>query len=428
MSITKEKQKVVLFTGAGASVRHNIPTMPQFSNAIQECEYFRNNDLVNDFYAVQRYCNAIAEGIGESARNIESLASILESIIRCRPNDQIPGANKLKDPKTALNKILIAISEIANPIKSFPRLKQPVWESVQQSSRSPIASMLAMVTNIDYTIITTNYDIFHEMEVWQCGGGISYLGLHESTEIASRMHTLSMHSFANFSGIPDARSAPCVKVVKLHGSTNWLPHPWHEGAILIEDRVLQHGQNGISYKSDRMLDKYAHEQQPIAIASLNRDNIAGSGATSFLGCNPHISNKEIPKIIVPTLFKNDHEHLSRQWVAAAEALQTAEQIIFAGYSFPSSDTYMRYFLNVCLSGNVKVRKIYVINPDVSVWTDRIGDIFGSVLHKEILQYIPAKLEEISISELLLGKWNPDLDSDWFRKAESGKRIRDTLGI
>jgi hypothetical protein len=47
------------------------------------------------------------------------------------------------------------------------------------------------------------------------------------------------------------------------------------------------------------------------------------------------------------------------WQGAAQALKDAELIAFIGYSFPPSDTEMKYFLAGALAENAKLRKIMI---------------------------------------------------------------------
>ena len=68
------------------------------------------------------------------------------------------------------------------------------------------------------------------------------------------------------------------------------------------------------------------------------------------------------------------------WRGAAKAIQSAQYVVFVGYSFPPTDTDMRYFLGRSLLGNAQLRKIMVVDPSASEIVKRLcgtGSGYGS---------------------------------------------------
>ncbi len=125
-----------------------------------------------------------------------------------------------------------------------------------------------------------------------------------------------------------------LKVMKLHGSLNWL-HSRENGGLFIKE------QTGIA-PSILIADKYPDEKL---------ENL----------------------IVTPTLLKNlSNTHLKMVWHNAGIDLSEAERIVFVGYSLPLADFEFRYLLLRSLYKNGNYPKIRVIlyPPDTPTLTER----------------------------------------------------------
>jgi hypothetical protein len=164
------------------------------------------------------------------------------------------------------------------------------------------------------SVITTNYDIITESM-------LTKLGYYPKLPFSYKRKGSGEYSvFAHGD----------VLLCKLHGSVNW----WSEGSdIFIDDSTAY------IYDPDR------REVELPRIMSLSY-------------CLP-----APPIISPPTFFKETlHKETENNWKAARKALSEADHIVFVGYSFPPSDTYMRYFLGASLYDNLQLENILVIDP------------------------------------------------------------------
>lgn len=70
------------------------------------------------------------------------------------------------------------------------------------------------------------------------------------------------------------------------------------------------------------------------------------------------------KIIPPVFNKTDATFASPIWKAGLNALRNCKNLIICGYSLPTSDTYMQYFLKAALGPNRDLNRIYVFDPEL----------------------------------------------------------------
>ena len=71
------------------------------------------------------------------------------------------------------------------------------------------------------------------------------------------------------------------------------------------------------------------------------------------------------------------EILLKQWSGAGDALARAERLWFIGYSFPESDSFMRFFLAASLASNSHLRQIAVLDPSLDVIETRAKSLFSA---------------------------------------------------
>ncbi len=73
---------------------------------------------------------------------------------------------------------------------------------------------------------------------------------------------------------------------------------------------------------------------------------------------------EEPKIIPPVFNKTDSTFGTPIWKAALDALRDCKHLIICGYSLPTTDTYMQYFLKAALGPNRNLHKLHVFDPEI----------------------------------------------------------------
>jgi hypothetical protein len=76
------------------------------------------------------------------------------------------------------------------------------------------------------------------------------------------------------------------------------------------------------------------------------------------------AQSEAPALIPPTWKKTFPRSMASIWGHAATALRTATRIIVIGFSLPETDLHFKYLLASGLAGNISLRKIAFVGPDV----------------------------------------------------------------
>lgn len=75
-----------------------------------------------------------------------------------------------------------------------------------------------------------------------------------------------------------------------------------------------------------------------------------------------VQSLEHPKIIPPVFNKADSTFASTIWKEALNSLRSCKNLIICGYSLPTTDTYMQYFLKAALGANKDLTRIFVFDP------------------------------------------------------------------
>lgn len=78
-----------------------------------------------------------------------------------------------------------------------------------------------------------------------------------------------------------------------------------------------------------------------------------------------VKSLENPKIIPPVFNKADSTFASTIWKEALKSLRNCKNLIICGYSLPTTDTYMQYFLKAALGANKDLTRIFVFDPLLS---------------------------------------------------------------
>lgn len=193
------------------------------------------------------------------------------------------------------------------------------------------------------TIITFNYDLLVEDALANFGIPIAYGGLHEAS--LGNFHETKYHpGQPELIGLSDPLPEDHVRVIKLHGSVNWMLNPEFDpqsdsGAAKYRVIVLDDYQATWNYQQ-------AYE---------NHHRVQ-DGVPPTLLLAPPIWSKDLRNLNAP---------LSNVWNAAVRAIETATRIIVIGYSMPQTDPYFKYLLAAGLSENISLRKLFFINPGLS---------------------------------------------------------------
>jgi hypothetical protein len=189
------------------------------------------------------------------------------------------------------------------------------------------------------TIVTTNYDLLAEM---------SFIALKCKLSLPAPWEEVKKVHPDDRMYDPDGRGP---LLCKLHGSLNW---------------------------SDQSESSLRVDCGLVRVAS-------GPPIRVWPQCcvNPDAVDTYTPLIIPPMFLKGRVPPvLQPMWTAAANALKQADRLIFVGYSFPESDTNMRFFIGGCLSDNLNVQ-IRIVDPDADDLRTRLHDKFGDAFFQRL---------------------------------------------
>ena len=139
-----------------------------------------------------------------------------------------------------------------------------------------------------------------------------------------------------------------IKLIKLHGSTNWL----------------------ICNNCGRL---YTNYNSDISISTLNQeDNEIKCEYCENIGRN----YKLLSSLVTPTFLKDfENIHYKTIWHNAYLELCEAAEIVFIGYSFPEADYELRYLLKKSLQKNAKIKVVLHESDDPDFYKDRSNEKF-----------------------------------------------------
>ena len=136
---------------------------------------------------------------------------------------------------------------------------------------------------------------------------------------------------------PKDKGPQTIKLIKLHGSINWF-------------RCLQCGDMSIIEKNpcgEYLFSTESKEQ------CLNCGNESRNNALLLQ-----------PEIITPTMVKSfDGQLYKNLWASAADELRNAKRIVFVGYSLPTADFELKYFLQNNIPPTSKIDVVLYHNDD-----------------------------------------------------------------
>lgn len=368
--MSEQKPRLVVFCGAGFSRAANVPVMSEFGSRLRGGTYLSAEELA-DFDRIQAYCNTLSATIGESAQNIEQLASFLSILERSAPEHPIPGCRRFVHAADALTLVKRCLIVLVS------------GRSLQQAN--VCGTLLDLVRRFDLSLVTTNYDIVIELAAasrrFQKAKPVVGIGLTPRLRKGLMRDALSDKAFDRLyrdDGVP---------LFKLHGSVNWFQGS--DGAVFVEDEVFPEA------------IQVSEERSPLSIS------LRGVGGLASLDRRKSIANPE-PLVVPPTVLKPEVRMLEDQWQGAWEALHEAEYLCFIGYSFPESDSFMRFFLSSALTDNPRLRRIVIIDPAATDIEDRVASVFQMPSLARCLDFIPYEWHKgLPLDAIIRGVWEPD---------------------
>jgi hypothetical protein len=350
------KCKLAIFLGAGFSKEADLPIMSEFgkysvsqldsmkrkhgpgSNSPRDAAplLISNGELFEVFrkYLIDHTPTNLNSF---SADNMEDLFTIAEMMYECGM-DEI----ELDRQKKSTMEILLAIKLWLWKIYQRIPIHDPSRYNINIEPYETFISTIHEYGLHNVSIITTNYDMILEYLFHQKGIQVCYPISEELFEFNDLCGAPNVRIAAGLSCLGEISPALC----KLHGSINYFID-----------------KNSTNKKLQIVADT---AQRPIGkskIKDKNAPSIMAVDAIYELTENRNL----VPEIIPPTYAKfQDSEWLREIWRHAAESLITAHKWIFIGYSFPSSDGFMKSLINLSLMHRKQgFPEIVVVDPDTS---------------------------------------------------------------
>lgn len=207
-----------------------------------------------------------------------------------------------------------------------------------------------LVSGAKLTILTFNHDLLVE-------NALEELPLRQHRGCWCIRHVYGLDGMEFISSQDETFETDCpecqdklVRVLKLHGSLNWV------------FRTVEPDPPGVMSRSSRArklflwTNKRLPERPGVKL-------ITQKGRNWYLW----------PLIVPPVYEKHGmlRDELDQVWKAAGEEVRRADKAIFWGYSFPRADLHARYFFDRAANENPALREPILINPDpgaaVSLW-------------------------------------------------------------
>lgn len=331
--------KLVLFLGAGFSRGFGLPVMREFFSYCKSFQYINDDQrkLVETLQKKSRAAQGIITGEDGNLEHVLSLASMGD---------------------TEWNS------------STFQKFAEVIWQVYRMPTVPPTVDKMRhsiqRLLNVDedsrdfvrenhLTVVTTNYDVIGEFAFYTLGINfrLPFEWVAHTTQNAPERLFVSGLEYPLF--------------CKLHGSLNWFRDE-KENRLRVEDRIVplrgpNDHKNGSKYFWPAFgVRSYAMPETPLITP-------------------PAFFNKSADVYPFPEIFN-----------AARSAIGECDRLVFIGYSFPESDSHMRYFLGSALESNVGIESIDVIDPAADSIIKRL---------KESRQYGPSFCDKL---RAFAGEW------------------------
>jgi len=299
--------KTVYFLGAGFSVPFGLPTMNEFLPFADSCSRLdqpADREFLGGLLLDSRRANSFLES---SPFNIEDILSFAIMADRLGLTGDKPHGPR--------------VIEILRRVYTSVQNKVAYWSDLSKCKH-------LFNQKLDYSVITTNYDLNIECALLSARRGRCNPGGLIFKETPRHQPSDFMY---------DAHGLP---IYKLHGSVNWyLPEErdYDQSEIEVDNGIIQGVEaDGAGH----------HLEYKVPFVCLQ---------------NVHAPREAI--IIPPSFLKPELVPAMRKvWQGAAKELETASRAVFIGYSFPPSDTEMMYFLARAFAENQGLRSIHIVDP------------------------------------------------------------------
>lgn len=339
------KNKTVYILGAGFSYSANVPVQAQLLKRILEYKpTFADGNILSAQVKVNDFLASIFDSSAEVA--LEDLFTIFDRCILSRERFRNYDWQELCDTRKQLVYLILFIIN-----KHFSGISKKASANYEKFAKHLINKRYqAKRTDDTIAVISSNWDTVLEHFVEKHVKSTNRL----KTRIDYCTYT---HGFNNKQKIPHlnikAKGFYNIKVMKLHGSMNWL-YCSNCGRLYVDESNI-----GLDTK-----------QCPYCEITPGR--------------NLYLE----PIIVTPTLLKElNNLHIKNIWQNAFINLQEASEIVFIGYSLPLADFEFKHILKKGIKTGTRMKVILVPEDQSNGTVDRYRNFFGASLKaKDIKLY------------------------------------------
>jgi hypothetical protein len=344
----------VFFIGAGASRSMGYPLMSTFLDDVKAAYPMRTGGSAERkrrafrvLLTFRSYLSSTRDFVNTDFDNIEALYSAAEMFAMAYPDSLIGDGDDKVAGKDIPKEIALVIWEMCR-IRPF--------ENQVHVAPSPHSDLLRIMCDFHakhtsagflskVAIITTNYDYLLELAAWKASVPHCYGRNVQFDEV------LPVNS-GNSSG---------MRLLKLHGSVNW----------------------------------FVNEEQSLCDSSLARfDKGLGHSMPerynwpSIQAGNYEIREGFVPLIMPPSFAKKAaHRIFQTVWTEAIEVISKAKMLVFIGYSFPRTDTFVHQLLHIGLTENADLREVILVDPNPEVGNYARNEVFNRVFSDKRVAFL-----------------------------------------
>lgn len=266
--------------------------------------------------------------------SLENIFTILDKVILSNNFFGHESEKDIKYIQEALNKCIIYILTAGMDKYSDDQLYKRIANYFSKKR----------MQNEDFSLISLNWDTLLDKYL-NDSAQISSDGVEEDLKLDYCLYNYDLNG-----EVPSIQLRSSgflnIKLIKLHGSTNWL----------------------ICNNCGRLYTNYSSD---ISISTLNQEN-------SEIKCDYCESigrnYKLLSSLVTPTFLKDfESIHYKTIWHNAHLELSEAAEIVFIGYSFPEADFELRYLLKKSLQKNAEIKVVLHESDDPDFYRDSVNE-------------------------------------------------------
>lgn len=324
-------RKKVYVIGAGFSALAGLPVQSKILPRIRDFSYFSDSptspELIRSWIDDLAYINKFFKELFPKAAspNLEDVFTLLDYAIESEGNVKNFDWQSLVKARDSLNRLILAVF--------YPgvTMNQDAYNCI--ASKFVRSRVVAKQKSDPLSVISVNWDSLLEDSIYNCIKAVNKKGKID-VDYCCRTAVLEGVNSPHLCSLNQkAKGRYNIKVVKLHGSMNWLICP---ACNILYTGLGSDRSQGELYLRDRYCSKCAETGKKIKLNHF---------------------------FITPTFLKTfTNPHVKMTWYNAFIELSEASEVVFIGYSFPISDYHFRALLRSALSPEAKIT--VVLAPDV----------------------------------------------------------------